>query len=70
MAGHSNQVRRKPASACGLLIKFELQLWDRYLLATTAKAPGFSTDGHTNLEPNMQVGKIETSCSYLAAWIS
>ena len=65
MADHSNQVCRKHASAYELLINFELQLWDRRLLKKHQDS--LLADGHTNLEPNMQVCK---SVVATAAWIS
>jgi hypothetical protein len=56
-------------SAYGLLINFELQLWDRYVLPTAAKAPGSSTDGHTNLEANCHAD-LQTRCSQLHGYHS
>jgi hypothetical protein len=63
MAGHS-RLRTECAEkllspTClpsGLLISSELQLWDHHLLATTAKAPGSSTDGHTNQARGQHAG--------------
>ena len=39
-------------------------MWDRHLLATIV---GSSTDGHTNLEPNVQVCKPLVACMDIIA---
>jgi hypothetical protein len=69
MAGHSRlktecaeKLSLIDMSAYGLLITFELQLWDHHLLATIAKAPGSSTDGHINQARGQHTG-LHTGCS-------
>ena len=61
MAGHSNRVHRKLASAYGLLTNLNCS----YGIATSTSSDHMlqkyqnllATDGHTNLELNMQVCK-------------